>query len=69
MKQMMVSDIFSDDELKKILKLKLMKPILQQVILPNFKEIEKRCGQEMSPEYLAYLGEYIAMSYKKKDFK
>jgi hypothetical protein len=62
-KMMAAGDIFTDKQLKLIIKLKKADLILKEVIEPNFDEIQKKCGQEMDKRYLAYMGEYLAMRF------
>ncbi len=54
-----IGEIFSPAQLKKAMKIgPNQKTLLDRIVLPNIKDIEKRCGQEMNASYLSYMLEY-----------
>lgn len=65
MKSIFLSQILTDEEIKKCLSLTSVQEIAREVIIPNLERINAVTGQENDPMYIAYAVDYARQQVQK----
>ena len=65
MKKIKLTDFLTEEEIKKVQKLKTASKICAEIIEPNLESINLKLGQKNDARYLSYLCEYVFSLDKK----